>query len=93
LGIGQQLIRRERLAVPQSARDVFVLIAQGGWMDATLADGLKRMVGFRNMPCAITERSSCPSPSASSPRDRQLRMRTKRRDQGPFRARRRSFKF
>ena len=49
MGIGQQLIRRERLAVPQSARDVFVLIAQGGWMDATLADGLKRMVGFRNI--------------------------------------------
>ena len=35
--------------MPQSARDVFVLLAQGGWTDAALADALKRMVGFRNI--------------------------------------------
>jgi uncharacterized protein YutE (UPF0331/DUF86 family) len=49
LDMGQHLIRRECLSVPQSARDVFALLAQGGWVDATLADGLKRMVGFRNI--------------------------------------------
>lgn len=49
LDMGQHLIRREKLGVPQSARDVFALLAQGGWMDSTLADGLKRMVGFRNI--------------------------------------------
>lgn len=49
LDIGQHLIRRERLGVPQSARDVFALLAQGGWIDAGLADKLKRMVGFRNI--------------------------------------------
>lgn len=49
LDMGQHLIRREKLGVPQSARDVFTLLAQGGWIDATLADGLKRMVGFRNI--------------------------------------------
>ena len=49
LDMGQHLIRRERLGVPQSARDVFGLLAQGGWIDAALADGLKRMVGFRNI--------------------------------------------
>lgn len=49
LDMGQHLIRRERLGVPQSARDVFVLLAAGGWIDAALADGLKRMVGFRNI--------------------------------------------
>ena len=49
LDMGQHLIRRERLGVPQSARDVFSLLAQTGWMDAALADGLKRMVGFRNI--------------------------------------------
>lgn len=49
LDMGQHLIRRERLGVPQSARDVFTLLAQAGWIDATLADGLKRMVGFRNI--------------------------------------------
>ncbi|MBG6075596.1 uncharacterized protein YutE (UPF0331/DUF86 family) [Polaromonas sp. CG_9.11] len=49
LDMGQHLIRRERLGVPQSARDVFALLAQSGWIDAALADGLKRMVGFRNI--------------------------------------------
>jgi uncharacterized protein YutE (UPF0331/DUF86 family) len=49
LDMGQHLIRREKLGVPQSARDVFALLVQGGWIEATLADGLKRMVGFRNI--------------------------------------------
>jgi uncharacterized protein YutE (UPF0331/DUF86 family) len=49
LDMGQHLIRRERLGVPQSARDVFTLLANGGWIDAALADALKRMVGFRNI--------------------------------------------
>lgn len=49
LDMGQHLIRRERLGVPQSARDVFALLAQGGWIDVLLAEGLKRMVGFRNI--------------------------------------------
>ncbi|MCQ4345933.1 DUF86 domain-containing protein [Pseudomonas stutzeri] len=49
LDMGQHLIRRERLGVPQSARDVFTLLAQSSWIDAALADSLKRMVGFRNI--------------------------------------------
>lgn len=49
LDMGQHLIRREKLGVPQSARDVFALLAQGGWIEAALADALKRMVGFRNI--------------------------------------------
>jgi len=49
LDMGQHLVRREKLGVPQSARDVFALLAQGGWIHAPLADGLKRMVGFRNI--------------------------------------------
>lgn len=49
LDMGQHLIRRERLGVPQSARDVFALLACAGWIDAALADHLKRMVGFRNI--------------------------------------------
>jgi uncharacterized protein YutE (UPF0331/DUF86 family) len=49
LDIGQHLIRRERLGPPQSARDVFDLLTNGGWIDADLADVLKRMVGFRNI--------------------------------------------
>ena len=49
LDMGQHMIRREKLGVPQSARDVFALLAQDGRIDAELADGLKRMVGFRNI--------------------------------------------
>jgi uncharacterized protein YutE (UPF0331/DUF86 family)/predicted nucleotidyltransferase len=49
LDMGQHLIRREKLGVPQSARDVFALLAQGGWITAALAESLKHMVGFRNI--------------------------------------------
>lgn len=49
LDMGQHIIRRERLGVPQGARDVFALLAQGGWITPDLADLMKRMVGFRNI--------------------------------------------
>lgn len=49
LDMGQHLIRRERLGVPQSARDVFTLLERGDWIGPDLADVLKRMVGFRNI--------------------------------------------
>ena len=49
LDMGQHIIRQERLGIPQSARDVFVLLAQAGWIDTHLSDVMKRMVGFRNI--------------------------------------------
>lgn len=49
LDMGQHLIRREKLGVPQSALDIFNLLAQAEWIDHELADVLKRMVGFRNI--------------------------------------------
>ena len=49
LDMGQHIVRRERLGVPQSARDVFELLAQAQWIDAPLANSLKRMVAFRNI--------------------------------------------
>lgn len=49
LDMGQYLIRREKLGIPQSARDVFALLANAGWISTSLAEGLKRMVGFRNI--------------------------------------------
>lgn len=49
IDMAQHLVRRERLGVPQSSRDVFELLARAGWLDSTLAAGLKRMVGFRNI--------------------------------------------
>lgn len=49
LDMGQHLIRRDRLGVPQSARDVFALLQRAGRIEPDLAAGLQRMVGFRNI--------------------------------------------
>ena len=49
LDMGQHLARRERLGLPQSARDVFDLLARGGWIESALAARLKNMVGYRNI--------------------------------------------
>ena len=49
LDMGQHLIRRDGLGLPQSARDVFSLLAKAGRIDAELSDALRRMVGFRNI--------------------------------------------
>lgn len=49
LDLGQHLVRREKLGVPQSARDVFSLLASAGWIDENLAAALRRMVGYRNI--------------------------------------------
>jgi uncharacterized protein YutE (UPF0331/DUF86 family) len=42
-------VRREKLGIPQDSRDAFDLLVRGGVLGADLADGLKRMVGFRNI--------------------------------------------
>ena len=47
--MGQHIIRRESLGLPQSARDIFTLLAQSGWIVEALANAIKRMVGFRNI--------------------------------------------
>ena len=49
LDMGHHVIRRDRLGVPQSARDVFDILAQAKLIDLALAESLKRMVGFRNI--------------------------------------------
>ena len=49
LDMGQHLVRREGLGLPQSARDVFELLARAGWIEPGLALALKRMVAFRNI--------------------------------------------
>ncbi len=49
LDMGHHIVRREGLGVPQSARDVFELLALAGWIDTPLADALKKMVAFRNI--------------------------------------------
>ena len=47
--MGQHLIRREKLGIPQSAHDVFTLLATAKWIDTELAARLQKMVGFRNI--------------------------------------------
>ena len=49
LDMGHHVIRVKKLGVPQSARQVFDLLAQGGCISETLAEQLKKMVGFRNI--------------------------------------------
>ena len=49
LDMGQHLVRRDRLGVPQSARDVFALLARAEAITPGLAEELQRMVGFRNI--------------------------------------------
>ena len=60
LDIGHHLIRRERLGLPQSARDVFDLLAAAHWIEATLAEALKKMVGFRNIAMHDYQRLAVP---------------------------------
>ena len=64
LDMGQHLVRRERLGLPQSGRDVFELLSHGGWIDQPLADSLKKMVGFRNI--AVHDYQSLQLPIAIS---------------------------
>lgn len=49
LDIGQHLVRKHKLGVPQASRDVFTLLDGAGFIPATLAASLKKMVGFRNI--------------------------------------------
>lgn len=49
IDMGNFVIRRDRLGLPQSARDIFALLATGGVISADLANRLERMVGYRNI--------------------------------------------
>ena len=39
----------ERLGEPRTNRELFTLLARGGWIDAGLAAKLGNMAGFRNI--------------------------------------------
>ncbi len=49
LDLGQHLIRRDRLGLPQGSRDVFTLLVKAGRIEPALGERLKKMVGFRNI--------------------------------------------
>jgi uncharacterized protein YutE (UPF0331/DUF86 family) len=59
LDMGQHIVRREGLGVPQGTRDIFELMARAGWIDAALADALKRTVASRNIAVHETIRVCC----------------------------------
>jgi uncharacterized protein YutE (UPF0331/DUF86 family) len=60
LDMGQHWVRKAHLGVPQSARDVFELLAQNNIIPKDLAANLKRMVAFRNI--AVHEYQSVLTP-------------------------------
>ncbi|MBZ9559614.1 MULTISPECIES: DUF86 domain-containing protein [unclassified Modicisalibacter] len=49
LDAGNRLIRTHRLGLPQSAREIFDLLAKAQLIDPELAGVMKRMTGFRNI--------------------------------------------
>ncbi|MDZ7706814.1 MAG: DUF86 domain-containing protein [Trueperaceae bacterium] len=49
IDLAMHAVRKASLGVPQSSRDAFGLLAEGGRIAPDLAEELKRMVGFRNI--------------------------------------------
>jgi uncharacterized protein YutE (UPF0331/DUF86 family) len=49
LDMGNHVIRRDKLGLTQSSRDVFNLLEQAGRIDSATAENMRRMVGFRNV--------------------------------------------
>lgn len=49
IDLAMHAVRKASLGVPQSSRDAFALLADGGWNAPDLAEELQRMVGFRNI--------------------------------------------
>jgi uncharacterized protein YutE (UPF0331/DUF86 family) len=49
LDVGQHLIRRDKLGVVQSSRDVFESLKIAGYIDEPIASAMKKMIGFRNI--------------------------------------------
>lgn len=49
LDVASHIVSDNRLGEPKTNREVFALLAHGGWIDAVLHDSLSRMAGFRNI--------------------------------------------
>lgn len=60
IGAGNRLIRLKKLGLPQSARDVFDILANARLINAELATVMKQMTGFRNI--AVHDYQSVQSP-------------------------------
>lgn len=49
IDLAMHIVRTKRLGVPQSSRDAFDMLCGADIIDASTADSMKRMVGFRNI--------------------------------------------
>ena len=49
IDMGTHMVRIKRLGLPQSSRDIFVLLEKGGLITTELSKRLQAMVGFRNI--------------------------------------------
>lgn len=48
LSVGNHIIARERLGIPQNYQDVFSLLEKHGILDETFAEEMRKMAKFRN---------------------------------------------
>ncbi|SRR5579875_250936 len=49
IDLGMRIVRLKQLGVPQSSRDIFVLLEEAHIIDGSLSKSLQGMVGFRNI--------------------------------------------
>ena len=49
LDVASHIVSDESLGEPQANRELFDLLARGGWLDPALTQRLSRMAGFRNI--------------------------------------------
>lgn len=49
LDVASHIVSDDRLGEPKTNKDLFHLLAGAGWIDATLADELRRAAAFRNI--------------------------------------------
>jgi uncharacterized protein YutE (UPF0331/DUF86 family) len=49
LDVASHIVSDERLGEPRTHRQLFELLARGGWLDDALATRLQDMAGFRNI--------------------------------------------
>lgn len=49
LDVASHVVSDQRLGEPSNLRELFELLARGGWIEAEQVPSLQRMVGFRNL--------------------------------------------
>ena len=70
LAMDQYIVRKHRLGLAQSARDVFEILAKNASIEADMAQNMQRMTGFRNI--AIHEYHNLQMPIVMSIIERHL---------------------